>query len=87
MIFHFDHLQNVIKYFQKKDTVKSLLQKWIIYHPHVITYPITNDYITVNFYGVINGLKTEIRQKVLLQFYVRELHTDMKKDVTGFFMA
>ena len=31
------------------DTVKSEIQKWIIYHSHVIPYTISNDYITVKF--------------------------------------
>ena len=57
------------------DSVKSSLKKWIISHPHVIKYSIANDYISVKFdYG--NGrVNTELRQKVLLQVYVCELHT------------
>ena len=61
------------------DSVKYSIQNWIIYHPHVIKYPISNDYITVNCYDGIRGLKTEIRQKVILQVSVRELHIEMLK--------
>ena len=56
------------------DSVKSSLQKWIISHPHVIQYAITNDYITVKFDDGNGGVKTEIRQEVLLQVSVHELH-------------
>ena len=31
------------------NSVKSYLQKWIIYHPNLIQSPIENDYITVKF--------------------------------------
>ena len=56
------------------DSVKSSLKKWIISHPQVIQYPITNDYIKVK-----RVMKTEICQKVLLQVSVCELHIDTKK--------
>ena len=37
------------KVFTKIDnSVKSSLQKWIIYHPRIIKYPIKNDYLKVN---------------------------------------
>ena len=68
------------KVFSKNyDSVKSSLQKWITYHPHVIKSPIVNDYITVKFDDGNLGVKTEIRQKVLLHVSVREIHTDMQK--------
>ena len=47
------------------DTVKDEFQEWIIPHPHVITYPIVNDYITVKFVDIIRVVKTEQRHTVL----------------------
>ena len=35
------------------NSVNSSLQRWIIYHPRIIQYPIENDYITVKFDDVI----------------------------------
>ena len=69
------------KLFSKiNDSVNPSLQKWIIYHPHVIQYTIVNDYIKVKFVNGNRELKTETRQKFLLQVYVCELHTDMLKE-------
>ena len=48
------------------DSVKSSLQKWIIYHPQIIQPPIANDYITVNFDDGIIGVNTELHYKVYL---------------------
>ena len=63
----FGHLQNVRKGFSKiKDIVKYSLQNWIISHRHVIQSHIPKDYIKVNFDDVNGGVKTEIRQKVLI---------------------
>ena len=45
----------------------------------MIKSPIVNDYITVKFDDGNLGVKTEIRQKVLLHVSVREIHTDMQK--------
>ena len=60
MIFHFGHLKNVVRDFQKiNDTVKYELQNWIISHTHLITSTIEDDYITVKFYDGIRGVKTE----------------------------
>ena len=54
----------------------------------MIQYPIENDYITVEFDDRNGWVKTELRQKVLLQVSVRELHIDiLKKDAPGFSMA
>ena len=61
------------------DSSKSSLRKWIIYHPYVIKYHIKNDCIVVKFYDIIRRVNTELRQKVLLQVSLRELHTDMQK--------
>ena len=48
--FSFWSSAKLCKEFSKiNDTFKSELQKWIISHPHVIPYPIANDYITVKF--------------------------------------
>ena len=70
------------------DTVKYLLKKRTISRPHVIPYPISNDNTIVNFDDVIRGVKTEIRQKVLLQVSISELHIYMfLKTFTGFYMA
>ena len=52
------------KLFSKiNDSVKSSLQKWIIPHPHVIKYPVANDYITVKFDDVNGVVNTELCQK------------------------
>ena len=59
------------------DSDKSSLQKWIIYQPNVLQYPIANDCIKVKFDNVNGGVKTELNQKVLLQVYGREIHIDM----------
>ena len=60
----------------------------MISRPHVIPYPISNDNTIVNFDDVIRGVKTEIRQKVLLQVSISEQHIYMFfKKVTGFYMA
>ena len=48
------------------DSFKSSLQKWIIYHPYVIQYPIANYYITVKFDDGIRAVNTELSNKVLL---------------------
>ena len=58
------------------DTVKYILQTWIIYFPRVIPYHIVNDYIAVKLDGGIRGVKTELRQKVLLHVSFSELHID-----------
>ena len=70
------------------DSVKSSLQKCIIYHPCVIQSPIENYYITVKSDDGIIVVQTEIRHKLLLQLSVRELHIEiLEKDATGFSMA
>ena len=75
-------------FFKINDSVKYSLQKWIIYHLHVIKYPIVNYYITFKFDDGIIVVKTEIHQKVILQVSVCELHIDkLKKYATGFSMA
>ena len=54
----------------------------------MIQYHIENYYITVKFNDGNGGLKTELRQKVLLQVYVREPHIEiLKRYATGFSMA
>ena len=63
------------------DNVKSSLQKWIIYHPHMIQSTIVNYYITVNFYDKNGGVNTELCHKVLLQVSVHELHIEILKDM------
>ena len=60
-------------------TRKISLQKWIISHPHVIQYPISNDYITVQFCDGNGGVKTDIRLEVTLQVSVRGLYLDVLK--------
>ena len=62
-------------------SVKFALQKWIIYHPHVIQYTIANDYIKVRFYDGHVGVKTKLCQNVLIQVSVRELHIDILKNM------
>ena len=47
------------------DTVKSELQKWIIYCPHVIPYSMENYFIPLNFDNGITGVKTELHQKLI----------------------
>ena len=69
------------KIFSKiNDSVKSSLRKWTISHPHVIKSCIENDYIVVKFDDGIRGSNTELRQKVLLQVSVHEVHMDIKKN-------
>ena len=48
-------------------------------HTHVTQYTIEKYYITVKFDYGIRGVKTELRQKVLIQVYVYELHAYMLK--------
>ena len=55
-----------------------------IYHPNVIQSPIENDDNKVKFNDKNGGVKTELRQKVLLQLYICELHIDTKHMLLGF---
>ena len=51
----------------------------------MIRYPISNYYITVKSYGGNGEVENGLRQKVILQVSVHELHIDkQKKDATGF---
>ena len=69
-----------MNYFQRLVIFSSLpLGGWIISHPHVIKYPIAKDYIAVKFDDVNEGVETELRQKVILQVSIRELHLNMLK--------
>ena len=63
------------------DSVNYSLQKWIISHPHVIQYPIKNYFIAIKFDDGNGGVKTELRQKVIPQVSVRELHIYMLKNI------
>ena len=74
------------KGFSKIDnSVKPFLQKWIIYHPHVIQSPIAKYYITIRFDDGVRGVKIKLCQKVILQVSILELHIDMiKKMMLGF---
>ena len=78
-IVHFCHLHNFVIFSKINDSVKYSLQKWIIYHSHLIKYPIVNDYIAVKFDDGNGGVKTELRHKLLLRVSVCELHIDMQK--------
>ena len=49
----------------------------MIYHPHVIKYLISNNYITRKAENGVRGVKTELHQKILLKVSVHELHIDM----------
>ena len=70
------------------DNVKYYLKMWIIYHLHVIQYPIENYYIAVNFDYGISGVKTELSKKLLLQVSFCGLHVDLIKIyATGFSMV
>ena len=64
------------------DSVKYLIQKWIISHPHVIQSPIVNNYIAVNVYYEIRGVNTELLHTVIIQVYYQ-----LKKDATEFYMS
>ena len=44
------------------DGVESSLHKWIISHPHVIKYPIANDYIKVRFDDGNGGVNIDLQQ-------------------------
>ena len=84
-IVHFGHLKNVVKDLKINDSVEYFLQKWIISHPHVIPFPIANEYIAVKFDYGNGGVKTGLHQKVRLQVSIRELHLVMqKKTLLGF---
>ena len=70
------------------DSVKSSLQKRIISYLHTIQSPIAYFYITFKFDDEIRVVSTKLRQKVLLQVYVPEIHMDMpKKEATGFSLS
>ena len=56
------------------DSVKSVLQKWIIFSPHLIHCTIVNNNIKVKLYDGNRVDKTEIHQRVLVQISVHELH-------------
>ena len=56
-------------------------------HPHIIQYPIENDYIIVKFDYGMRGVKTELHQKVLLQVSVRRLRIGMLKKMLLVSMA
>ena len=62
-------------------SVKYSLKKLIISHPHAIQSPISNYYITFKFSDVTIGVNTELRQKVILQVSVRELHIYTPKNM------
>ena len=47
----------------------------------MVQSPIENDYITFSFDDVNGEVNTELRQKVLLQVFVRELLIDMQKNI------
>ena len=64
-------------FLKTNDSVKSSLQKWIIYNSYVIQSTIANDYIKVKFDDRNRGLKTEPHQKVILQVSGHELHIDI----------
>ena len=67
---------------------KSSLQKRIISYLHIIQSPIAYFYITFKFDDEIRVVSTKLRQKVLLQVYVPEIHMDMpKKEATGFSLS
>ena len=70
------------------DSVKSVLQKWIIFSPHLIHCPIANNNIKVKLYDGNRVEKTEIHHKVHIQVSVHEIHIDMLKEYyTGFSMV
>ena len=56
------------------DKVKSSLQKLTLSHTDMIWYPIVNDYIKLRLYEIYEGAKTQLRQKVLLQVSLHDLH-------------
>ena len=69
-------------------SVNSSLQKWIIYHTHLIQSPIVNDYIKVKFDDRNGGVNNELCQKVFIQLSVHELQIYMLKQyATGFSIA
>ena len=73
---------NIVNHFQ------SDLQKWTICHSYVFHYPIDNDFIQLNLDDKNGGTKTCVRQSVILQVFVCELHIDMhNKSSTGSSMA
>ena len=64
-------------------SVKSYFHKWVISHSLMIQFPIENYYIRVKFDNVLRGVNIELRQKMLLQVSVREVHIYMQKKAIG----
>ena len=59
------------------DCVKSDLNKWIIYHPHVIKYPIANNYIIIKLDDINEVKNTELHNKFILQVFINELQKEI----------
>jgi len=59
------------------DSLKILIQNWIIKHPSVVASPIAKDTILVR--DMITGNKDRRVGKYLIQIYIRELHNDLIK--------
>ena len=59
------------------DSLKILIQNWIIKHPSVVESPIAKDTILVR--DMITGNKDRRVGKYLIQISIRELHNDLIK--------
>ena len=70
------------------DSVKCVLQKWILSHTYVIKSPIINAYIKGKFDDGNAGANTGLPHKVLLQLSICKIYIDtLKKYSTGFSMT
>ena len=57
------------------DSLKIMIQEWIIKHLSVVVYPITKDTILVR--DKLTGKKTQRVGKYLIRISIRELHNDL----------
>ena len=59
------------------DSLKILIQNWIIQHPSIVASPIAKDTILVR--DKLTGRKDQRVGKYLIQISIRELHNDLIK--------
>ena len=59
------------------DQIKKSLYSWIMNHPQVVQSPIFNYCLKINIFG---HTEPQLVPKLLLQFYVREIHNSLVSD-------
>ena len=59
------------------DSLKVMIQEWIIKHPSIVEFSIENDTILVR--GNITGKQINRVRKYLIQVSIRELHNDLTR--------